>query len=79
MVLAHEPDTEDRDERRIKAELAERIALVIEVRGNSDSALAKITGLEPGEASRIADGAVEDYSVWQLMKLLAVVGNDIAI
>lgn len=79
VVLDHDLDTEDRDERRTKAELAERIALVIEVRGNSESVVAKITGLEPGELSRIADGAVDDYSVWELMKLLAILGNDIAI
>jgi predicted XRE-type DNA-binding protein len=69
----------DPEEFRVKALLANEIALIVTSRGYSQEEAAKLVGLAQPDVSRIVNGRVTDYSVWRLMKALSSLGSDILV
>lgn len=69
----------DPAEMRVKFLLSNEIALVIEDRSLSQKAAAELTGMKQPDISRITNGNVSEYSVWRLMRTLALLGKDIVI
>lgn len=69
----------DPEEFRVKAILANEIALIVSARGISQDEVAKQVGLAQPDVSRIVNGRLADYSVWRLVKVLSSLGSDILV
>lgn len=69
----------DHDEIRVKAELANRFAALVDQLGLLQSEVARRTGLAQSDVSRIVNGSIKNYSVWRLMTALTALGQTVTI
>ena len=67
------------EERLAKAKLAARIVLILEERKLTQSAAAKLLGVDQPKVSLIYRGRLEDFSIERLMRLLNLLHLDIRI
>ena len=67
------------EERLAKAKLAARIVLILEERGLTQAAAAKLLGVDQPKVSLIYGGRLEDFSIERLMRLLNLLHRDIRI
>jgi predicted XRE-type DNA-binding protein len=66
----------DPDEMGLKFALANEIALIIEERGLEQTEAAQAAELSQSDVSRIVNGIVKDYSVYQLMRVVTKLGKN---
>ena len=69
----------DADEHAPKAALVRQIDLLIEDRGLTQTAAAKLLGISQPDVSRMLRGQFRDYSLDRLMKFLRMFGRNIQI
>ena len=67
------------EERLAKAKLAARIVLILEERGLTQAAAAKLLGVDQPKVSLIYSGRLEDFSIERLMRLLNLLHRDVRI
>ena len=68
---------EDADELLIKADLAISIAAIIKRRGLSQTAAAKVLGVDQPKVSRLVRGDLYGFSIDQLIRLLGALGQKV--
>jgi predicted XRE-type DNA-binding protein len=69
----------DADEHLVKAGLMIRIARVIRQRGLTQTAAAKLMGIDQPKVSAMLAGQFRGYSVERLMRFLVALGHDVEI
>jgi predicted XRE-type DNA-binding protein len=69
----------DPDETRLKFLMSNEIALIVDRRRMTQTKVAELAGMAQADVSRIVNGAVKDYSVWRLMRVLNSLGKDILV
>ena len=67
------------DELLIKADLAISIAASIKKRGLSQTAAAKVLGIDQPKVSRLVRGDLYGFSIEQLIRLLAALGQKVSL
>ena len=67
----------DSDELLIKADLAISIAEIIKERGLSQTAAAKVLGIDQPKVSRLVRGDLYGFSIDQLIRLLGALGQKV--
>lgn len=72
-------DLEDADELLAKAEMARKIASIIEHRHLTQTAAAQILGVKQPHVSRLLNGRLEDFSLDRLISFLRALGRDVEI
>jgi predicted XRE-type DNA-binding protein len=70
---------EDADELLIKADLAISIAATIKRRGLTQTAAAKVLGIDQPKVSRLIRGDLYGFSIDQLIRLLGVLGQKVSL
>lgn len=69
----------DPDEARVKFQLANQIALLVEDHGLRQTDVCELTGLKQPDASKIVNGNVSGFSVWRLLQVLKGLGERVTI
>lgn len=69
----------DPEERLAKAELAHRIAALIDAEGLTQSQAAARLGIDQPKVSMLVRGRLKDFSVERLMRFLVLLGRDVVI
>jgi predicted XRE-type DNA-binding protein len=69
----------DPEEELVRAELAHRIATMIEDRGLTTDAAAMLIGITHPEVSALVRGHLEGFSLERLARCLIALGNDVDI
>ncbi len=70
---------QDPDEARVKFQLANQIALLIEDHGLLQAEVCRMTGLKQPDVSKIVNGNVSGFSVWRLLQVLKGMGERVTI
>lgn len=69
----------DADEHLVKAGLVIRIETIIQERGLTQTAAAKLMGIDQPKVSAMLAGQFRGYSVERLMRFLVALGHDVEI
>ncbi len=69
----------DPDEARVKFQLANQIALLIEDQNLLQADVCGMTGLKQPDVSKIVNGNVSGFSVWRLLQVLRGMGERVTI
>ena len=69
----------DPDEARVKFQLANQIALLMEDHGLRQARVCELTGLKQPDVSKIVNGNVSGFSVWRLLQVLRGLGERVTI
>ncbi len=69
----------DPDEARVKFQLANQIALLMEDHKLRQADVCRLTGLKQPDVSKIVNGNVSGFSVWRLLQALKGLGQHVTI
>jgi predicted XRE-type DNA-binding protein len=69
----------DADEALLKARLAQQIAALIEKRGLTQTAAARLLGVDQPKVSKLLRGRLREFSMDRLLRFLNALGQDVEI